>query len=274
MALTKVGKEGITGISNSSDANAITIDSSENVLVGKTATNYQSVGIEAKGNGSLWGTADGNNPLILVRKSSDGAVAQFYKDTTNVGSIGSKGGDLTIGTGAIGVRFEDSTPAIVPFDTGTLGGSDNDIDLGKSSVRWNDLYLGGGLYVGGTGSSNKLEDYEEGTWTPTAGSDFGTFSNASGVYTKVGDIVYVAGYFAFTGASSSANRYVGGAPFTPRNVIPLSSIDGVVLLWGDTQGFAFFDNGGTERIQFNINGTLGGTQSTSGNYRLFGWYHV
>ena len=31
MALTKVGKEGITGISNASDATAITIDSSENV---------------------------------------------------------------------------------------------------------------------------------------------------------------------------------------------------------------------------------------------------
>ena len=36
MALTKVGKEGITGISNSSDATAITIDSSENVGVGTT----------------------------------------------------------------------------------------------------------------------------------------------------------------------------------------------------------------------------------------------
>ena len=36
MALTKVGKEGITGISNSSDATAITIDSSERVLIGTT----------------------------------------------------------------------------------------------------------------------------------------------------------------------------------------------------------------------------------------------
>ena len=36
MALTKVGKEGITGISNSSDANAITITSSENIGVGNT----------------------------------------------------------------------------------------------------------------------------------------------------------------------------------------------------------------------------------------------
>ena len=36
MALTKVGKEGITGISNSSDATAITIDSSERVGIGIT----------------------------------------------------------------------------------------------------------------------------------------------------------------------------------------------------------------------------------------------
>ena len=34
MALTKIGKEGITGISNSSDANAIIIDSSERVGIG------------------------------------------------------------------------------------------------------------------------------------------------------------------------------------------------------------------------------------------------
>jgi len=37
MALTKVGKEGITGIDNSSDATAITIDSSENVGIGETS---------------------------------------------------------------------------------------------------------------------------------------------------------------------------------------------------------------------------------------------
>jgi len=37
MALTKVGKEGITGISNASDANAITIDASENVGIGTSS---------------------------------------------------------------------------------------------------------------------------------------------------------------------------------------------------------------------------------------------
>ena len=37
MPLTKVGKEGITGVSNSSDATAITIDSSEKVGIGTTS---------------------------------------------------------------------------------------------------------------------------------------------------------------------------------------------------------------------------------------------
>ena len=37
MALTKIGKEGVTGISNSSNATAITIDSSGNVGIGTAA---------------------------------------------------------------------------------------------------------------------------------------------------------------------------------------------------------------------------------------------
>ena len=32
----------------------------------------------------------------------------------------------------------------------------------------------GGVYIGGTGSANLLDDYEEGTWTPTI--DFTTIS--------------------------------------------------------------------------------------------------
>tara|TARA_R100000995_G_C3428764_1_gene97493 strand:+ start:74 stop:676 length:603 start_codon:yes stop_codon:yes gene_type:complete len=50
MALTKVGKEGITGISNSSDATAITISSSENVLInGTTQRNSGKVSIDFSG---------------------------------------------------------------------------------------------------------------------------------------------------------------------------------------------------------------------------------
>jgi hypothetical protein len=29
-----------------------------------------------------------------------------------------------------------------------------------------------GVYLGGTGAANKLDDYEEGTWTPTLGVQY------------------------------------------------------------------------------------------------------
>ena len=41
--------------------------------------------------------------------------------------------------------------------------TDNANDLGSSTKRWKDLYLSGGLYIGGTTSANFLDDYEEGT---------------------------------------------------------------------------------------------------------------
>ena len=52
-----------------------------------------------------------------------------------------------------------------------------------------------GLYVGGTGDANELDDYEEGTWTPTmastSGGDFnGSYSVRGGRYTKVGRTVH------------------------------------------------------------------------------------
>jgi len=70
--------------------------------------------------------------------------------------------------------------------------TDDNNDLGSSTKRWQDLYLSGGMYLGGTTSANFLDDYEEGTWSPTllAGMT-GTIGSITGTYTKVGRQVYV-----------------------------------------------------------------------------------
>ena len=50
-----------------------------------------------------------------------------------------------------------------------------------------------GIYIGGTAAANKLDDYEEGTYTPSitaTGTDTSGFSSI-GYYTKIGDIVHV-----------------------------------------------------------------------------------
>ena len=73
--------------------------------------------------------------------------------------------------------------------------NDNQLDLGIGAARWKDLYLSGGAYIGGTGAANKLDDYEEGTWTPvlTDGStDVSLGASGSGVYTKIGNLVTVS----------------------------------------------------------------------------------
>jgi hypothetical protein len=108
---------------------------------------------------------------------------------------------------------------MLPMTSGSI--SDNSRDIGQSGYRWNDLYLGGGVYLGGTGSANKLEDYEEGTWTPfirgqsTAGSMSG--SNRLGWYTKVGDMV--TAWFDCDGVVSGASGTleIAGLPFSSLN---------------------------------------------------------
>jgi hypothetical protein len=76
-----------------------------------------------------------------------------------------------------------------------------------------------GVYLGGSGSANLLDDYEEGTWTPTVlynGSDAGqTYSHQVGTYTKVGRVVHYQAYVQVaTNSSATGFLAVGGLPFT------------------------------------------------------------
>ena len=75
--------------------------------------------------------------------------------------------------------------------------------------------FGAGLGIGGTGTANTLDDYEEGTWTPTINS--GTISGAGGYYTKIGRVVTVSYYYNLTTlGSSTATVVVGGLPFAAK----------------------------------------------------------
>jgi hypothetical protein len=63
-------------------------------------------------------------------------------------------------------------------------------------------------------SGDVLDDYEEGTWTPTI-TNASSYSAQLGTYTKVGNIVSIAFDMtcAFT-ASGTAAQVFGGFPFT------------------------------------------------------------
>ena len=78
-----------------------------------------------------------------------------------------------------------------------------------------------GIHIGGTGSANALDDYEEGTWTPqlvSTGSYSGqAYTTQQGFYTKVGRAVTVTCLVTYSNKGTLGGDFMKiiGLPFTP-----------------------------------------------------------
>ena len=121
------------------------IDSLGNVLVDKTSTGRTTVGHELRPGGFARHTADADKALEIVRTSSDGEMVEFFKDGTQVGTIGNVAANLYIVDNLeTGLRLDGSgTDNILPCGSGgTI--RDNAIDLGTSSGRFDDIYATNG----------------------------------------------------------------------------------------------------------------------------------
>ena len=148
--------------------------------------------------------------------------------TLNSSSAG--GFDLNIQTAGVGRWVVSKTPTVDDFfiyrysDAGSYAGNPLQISRANGNVRLeNNLVIGtsgNGIdfsATSGTGTSELLADYEEGTWTPGQGSAVtvvGTYSS-SGIYTKVGRNVTLQ--FIVAGSTSiavtSGGNFITGLPF-------------------------------------------------------------
>ena len=191
------------------------IDSSGNLLVGNTTGALGTAGVSLRGSW-IRAVRDGDIALQLNRLTSDGTIADFRKDGTTVGTIGTEGGDMAIGNDDVGLQFINGGQAIRGFNMATNTRIDAQVDLGMSTTRFKDLYLSGGAYLGGTAAANQLDDYEEGNWIPTASSGFtGLSYDASNCrYTKIGNTVHLHGEIGTITGQTAATFVVGGLPFS------------------------------------------------------------
>jgi len=197
------------------------IDSSGNLLVGHTSAfspiSNGGSGVTATAAGQLFAGHAGT-PLYVNREDSDGDIAVFRKDGSTVGSIGARGGQLYIGTGDTALKFLPSVDAVVGATAADGQGRDGAIDLGLGGSRFKDLYLSGGVYLGGTGSANKLDDYEEGTFSPAIKGNISnpsTAATANGYYTKVGNLVSIHIKFSALNLSGASGYfYFEALPFS------------------------------------------------------------
>jgi len=225
--------QGITFFTNAQ--RRLDIDPSGNLLVGTTSTSIpnqsSNTGIFLFGGGSINVARSGDECAIFNRLTSDGEIVRIQKDGATAGSIGTEtsNSDLYIGNGDTAIMFHDGANAIFPHNASTNAGRDAAIDIGYSTYRFKDLHLSGGVVFGdaggsGTPTSNTLDSYEEGTWTPVLTTNSTppsvTYTAQAGAYTKVGRMIYVSGFFSWSALSGGAGSYrIAGLPFTILNSV-------------------------------------------------------
>jgi hypothetical protein len=104
--------------------------------------------------------------------------------------------------------------------------------------------------------ANTLDDYEEGTFTPTINGS-PTYSNQTGSYVKIGKLVYVSIFVTWTGGTTSAFQKVNGFPFAIANNqnIPFQC-ENLVLTAGSQPAFFQSDTNTTTGYLFEQAGGL------------------
>ena len=214
MAITKVSRNLLnTGVSDSSDATAITIDSSERVGIGTTSPAAPLHIQISSDSGGIF--ADANQGLVLKNNSStdDSAVTIGFQTNQGTGAMlqtvfpnadTNRHGELYVstanssGTLAERARF---THEGIRFPNG-MG-----IDFQST---------GGGINSS-SATSSLFDDYEEGTWTPTFAS-VAAAAVYGARYTKIGQLVMVESYIAGDTQNNTNVFYIGGLPYTSQNV--------------------------------------------------------
>jgi len=233
-----VGSFTSNGIDDNATSTAMTLDSSGNLLVGKTSTGSNTVGSEIRdGTSGYTATFTGNDAansvLSVMRNNGDGELIRLRNSSGNpVGTISTYSDGIVVGNSRSSsyANLRYTNDQVFPC-TSTGGTNDNAIDLGKSTSRFQDLYLSGGVYLGGTGSANKLDDYEEGyhttTFTPqTSGTITLSGTHRYLTYTKIGNRVYISGKVDISSVSSPVGDYVSiSLPFAIDNTSPAGSND-------------------------------------------------
>ena len=121
----------------------LTVKDDRAVLISKDSDSISTAGVAMSNDLGVRSTVDGNVPFIANRLSSNGNLADFRKDGTTVGNIGVNGDDnlQIFCSTADHAGLEFGTHIVAPLEAGSS--ADGTIDLGASTVRFNDGYFAG-----------------------------------------------------------------------------------------------------------------------------------
>lgn len=245
-------------LTNSSDGCEIAINVADKNLFFKDSTNaVNTVPIRqssASSNGWLsstdWSTFNGKQPAGSYALTT-GTLAQFASTTSaQLASV------ISDETGSGVLVFGTSPTIATPTLTGNVTLSTGNLVIGTS---------GKGIdfsATAGTGTSELLNDYEEGTWTPVDSSGAGlTLTVDSALYTKVGRQVFVQARITYPSTASGSTSLIGGLPYTSG----ASSRVGLSLGYNNlTADYVPFVSAGSALVEMYVTAS-GGSQTTNAN---------
>jgi hypothetical protein len=208
-----------------------------------------SVGISTNGTNAVYIDASQNVGIGVT--PSAWSISKAFE----VGSLGtalwsSGAGSASISAGAYfnsGWKYANATskPSLIDIDnagkislstttaTGTAGNAVSftqvvAVEAGKSlALQGATSQTGAGITFPATQSAstdvNTLDDYEEGSWTPSVGGT-ATYTTQLGRYTKIGNKVFIEGVIAINTIGTGSVGDISGLPFTTNASSPLGSI--------------------------------------------------
>jgi len=192
------------------------------------------------------GTSRGPS-LVLAKNRSGSTVLGTVQVGENLGEISFQGSTSSGFVRSAGIRCEQDggTPSSTSmagrliFSTTADGASSPNKRMQIDSSG--DLLIGGSLplapnislnadgsaqfsgsvSIGGTAAANTIDEYEEGTWTPTM-TEFGgssiPFTITNAAYVRVGEVVTIQALLVLTAASNGQvlNPVIAGLPYTQK----------------------------------------------------------
>jgi hypothetical protein len=229
-----------TGIDDNANANAITIDVNERVVIG------------------------GSDSSVTPNASADDLMVE---------SSGATGITIAAGTGSTArLAFADSGDSLIGRIT--YDNVSNDMSFGTGGVDDRVIIqsTGGISFNGDSAAANALDDYEEGTWTASINGASAAAAQTAR-YTKIGNVVTAYAYISsITNTNNSTQFQITGLPFATAAA---SLASGVTIGWSnaaDLSNWRGITNSSSNNFYFSD--AVTGATKTHANAQSAGITHL
>jgi hypothetical protein len=178
---------------------------------GSTISGTPSMVINASGNVGI-GTSSPASKLDVY-----GAIrTTLAADTNYYGSFTNSAGDVLVSAVGTGANLQLQTAGTTRLLVGASGGiqTTTTISVGNATPSTSGAGITFPATQSASSDANTLDDYEEGTWTPTLPNG-GTLTDVGSFYTKIGRFVYVTVHLNNIAPTNNGSAFrIGGLPFT------------------------------------------------------------